>query len=60
MEFYEVIDKRKASREWAGRNVDFEVIKNKNRKLNLAQKMYSYAMPGQYTMPKHFSYRVLI
>lgn len=97
MEFSEVIDKRKTSREWTKKDVDFEVIKRiieagmkapswdhyrnwqfivlhtkeekenafgyakyiadrfdihkyKNRKLNLAQKMYAYAMPRQYTM----------
>lgn len=97
MEFNEVINKRKTSREWTGRDVDFEVIKRiieagmkapswdhyrnwqfivlhtreekenafgyakqiaekfdqsryEGRKLNLAQKMYSYAMPRQYTM----------
>lgn len=27
-----------------------EVINNENRKLNLAQKMYFYAMPRQYTI----------
>lgn len=97
MEFNEVINRRKTSREWTDRDVDFEVIKRiieagmkapswdhyrnwqfivlhtkeekenafsyakyiadrfdirkyENRKLNLAQKMYSYAMPRQYTM----------
>lgn len=97
MEFNDVINKRKTSREWSDRDVDFEVIKRiigagmkapswdhyrgwqfiilhtkeekenafgyakyiadkfdigkyENRKLNLAQKMYSYAMPRQYTM----------
>ena len=97
MEFREVIDKRKTSREWTNQEVEFEAIKRiieagmkapswdhyrnwqfivlhtkeekerafayakfiaekfdtskyENRKLNLAQKMYSYAMPRQYTM----------
>lgn len=97
MEFNEVIDRRRTSREWTNREVSFEVIKRimesgmkapswdhyrnwqfivlhtkeekenafgyakyiaekfdkskyKNRKLNLAQKMYAYAMPRQYTM----------
>ena len=97
MEFNEVINKRKTSREWTDRDVDFEVVKRvieagmkapswdhyrnwqfivlhtkeekenafgyakyiadrfdlrkyENRKLNLAQKMYSYAMPRQYIM----------
>ncbi len=97
MEFSEVVDKRKTSREWTKKDVDFEVIKRiieagmkapswdhyrnwqfivlhtkeekenafsyakyiadrfdihkyENRKLNLAQKMYAYAMPRQYTM----------
>ena len=97
MEFNEVIDKRRTSREWTDRDVDFEVIKRiigagmkapswdhyrnwqfivlhtkeekendfgyakyiadrfdlskyENRKLNLVQKMYAYAMPRQYTM----------
>ncbi len=97
MEFSEVIDRRKTSRQWTDRNVDFEVIKRiigagmkapswdhyrnwqfivlhtkeekenafgyakqvvkrfdsgryENRKLNLAQEMYAYAMPLQYTM----------
>lgn len=27
MEFYEVIDRRKTSREWTDREVDFQVIK---------------------------------
>lgn len=97
MEFNEVIDRRRTSREWTDRDVAFEVIKRiieagmkapswdhyrnwqfivlhtkeekknafdyakyiaekfdkgkyENRKLNLAQKMYAYAMPRQYTM----------
>lgn len=97
MEFNEVIDRRRTSREWTDRDVAFEVIKRiieagmkapswdhyrnwqfivlhtkeekenafgyakyiaekfdkgkyENRKLNLAQKMYAYAMPKQYTM----------
>ena len=97
MEFNEVINKRKTSREWTDREVDFEAIKRivgagmkapswdhyrnwqfiilhtkeekenafsyarqvvnrfdigryENRKLNLAQEMYAYAMPRQYTM----------
>lgn len=97
MEFSEVIDRRKTSRQWTDRDVDFEVIKRiigagmkapswdhyrnwqfivlhtkeekenafgyakqvvkrfdggryENRKLNLAQEMYAYAMPLQYTM----------
>lgn len=97
MEFNEVIDKRRTSREWTDREVDFETIKRiigagmkapswdhyrnwqfivlheraekenafsyakyiadrfdigryENRKLNLAQEMYAYAMPRQYTM----------
>ena len=94
MEFNEVINKRKTSREWTDREVDFEAIKRivgagmkapswdhyrnwqfiilhtkeekenafsyarqvvnrfdigryENRKLNLAQEMYAYAMPRQ-------------
>lgn len=97
MEFYEVIDRRKTSREWTDREVDFQVIKRiltagmkepswdhyrnwqfivlhtreekenayayakhiadqfdlsryDGKKLNLAQKMYAYAMPRQFTM----------
>ena len=97
MEFNEVIDKRRTSREWTDQEVDFETIKRiigagmkapswdhyrnwqsivlheraekenafsyakyiadrfdigryENRKLNLAQEMYAYAMPRQYTM----------
>lgn len=97
MEFYEVIDKRKTSREWTDGEVDFQAIKRiltagmkapswdhyrnwqfivlhtreekenafayakyiadkfdlsryDGKKLNLAQKMYAYAMPRQYTM----------
>ena len=97
MEFNEVINKRKTSREWADKEVDFEAIKrileagmkapswdhyrswqfivlheradkerafayakavakryvDSNRtytRPNLAQKMYAYAMPRQYTM----------
>ena len=97
MEFNEVINQRKTSREWTDKEVDFEAIKRiigagmkapswdhyrnwqfivlhtkeekentfgyakyiadkfdlgryKNRKLNLGQKMYAYAMPLQYTM----------
>ena len=97
MEFNEVIDRRRTSREWTDKEVAFEVIKRiieagmkapswdhyrhwqfivlhtkeekenafghakyiaekfdkgkyENRKLNLAQKMYAYAMPRQYTM----------
>lgn len=97
MEFNEVIDRRRTSREWTDKEVAFEVIKRiieagmkapswdhyrnwqfivlhtkeekenafgyakyiaekfdkgkyENRKLNLAQKMYAYAMPKQYTM----------
>lgn len=97
MEFNEVIDRRKTSREWTDKDVEFEVIKRiieagmkapswdhyrnwqfivlntkkekenafgyakyiaekfdkgryENRRLNLAQKMYAYAMPRQYTM----------
>ena len=97
MEFYEVIDQRKTSREWTDQEVDFEAIKRllaagmkapswdhyrnwqfivlhtseekerafryaksiadrfdssryENKTLNLAQKMYAYAMPRQYTM----------
>lgn len=97
MDFNEVIAKRKTSREWTDREVDFSSIKRiiaagmkaptwdhyrnwqfivlhteeekenafdyakhvaekfdtgkyENRKLNLAQKMYAYAMPKQYTM----------
>lgn len=97
MEFNEVINKRKTSREFTNKEVDFEVIKRilevgmkapswdhyrnwqfivlhtpeekanafayakqiqnkfdtsryENRKLNLAQEMYLYAMPRQYTM----------
>lgn len=97
MEFDEVIDKRKTSREWSDKEVAFEMIekiiaagmkapswdhyrnwqfiilrtkeekenafgyaksivkrfdisKYENRKLNLAQEMYAYAMPRQYTM----------
>ena len=98
MEFNEVINKRRISREWTDRDVDFEAIrriieagmkaptwdhyrnwqfvvlhtkeekenafsyakfiaekfdtsKYENRKLNLAQKMYSYAMPSWLTAP---------
>lgn len=97
MEFYEVIDRRKTSREWTDREVDFQAIKRiltagmkapswdhyrnwqfivlhtreekenayayakhiadqfdlsryDGKKLNLAQKMYAYAMPRQFTM----------
>lgn len=97
MEFNEVINKRKTSREFTNQEVDFEAIKRileagmkaptwdhyrnwqfivlhtkeekenafayakyiqnkfdtsryENRKLNLAQEMYLYAMPRQYTM----------
>lgn len=97
MEFNEVIKKRRTSREWTDREVDFEVVKRiiaagmkapswdhyrswqfivlhtkeekekafsyaksvvkkfdagryENRELNLAQIMYAYAMPRQYTM----------
>ena len=97
MEFNEVIDKRRTSREWSDREVDFEAVRRiltagmkapswdhyrnwqfivlhtreekanafgyarslaekfdtgryENRRLNLAQKMYAYAMPKQYTM----------
>lgn len=97
MEFNEVVDKRRTSREWTDEPVAFEAIKRiieagmkapswdhyrkwqfivlhtreekenafgyakyiadkfdlsryENKKLNLAQKMYSYAMPRQYTM----------
>ena len=97
MEFNEVINKRRTSREWSDQEVDFETIKRilaagmkaptwdhyrnwqfivlhtkeekekafayakyiadkfdtgryENRKLNLAQEMYAYAMPRQYTM----------
>lgn len=97
MDFNEVINRRKTSREWTDRDVEFEVIrriieagmkapswdhyrnwqfivlhtreeketafqyaksiadkfdthKYENRKLNLAQQMYAYAMPLQYTM----------
>ncbi len=97
MEFNEVISKRRTSREWTDRDVDFEAVKRiigagmkapswdhyrnwqfivlhtkkekenafshadyvakrfninryENRKLNLAQEMYAYAMPRQYTM----------
>ena len=97
MEFNEVIDRRRTSREWTDKEVALEVIKRiieagmkapswdhyrnwqfivlhtkeekenafgyakyiaekfdkgkyENRKLNLAQKMYAYAMPKQYTM----------
>lgn len=97
MEFNSVIDKRRTSREWTDRDVDFEIIKRiieagmkapswdhyrnwqfivlhtkeekenafsyakyiadrfdlsryEGRKLNLAQEMYAYAMPRQYTM----------
>lgn len=97
MEFYEVINTRKTSREFTNKEVDFEIIKRileagmkapswdhyrnwqfivlhtpeekanafayakyiqdkfdtsryENRKLNLAQEMYLYAMPRQYTM----------
>lgn len=97
MEFQEVIDRRKTSREWTDKEVDWEVIERiltagmkapswdhyrnwqfivlhtreekenafqyakhiarkfdttryENRTLNLAQKMYVYAMPRQYTM----------
>ena len=97
MEFNDVINKRRTSRVWTDKEVDFEAIRRivaagmkapswdhyrnwqfillhtkeekenafsyakfiaerfdqsryENRKLNLAQKMYSYAMPKQYTM----------
>lgn len=97
MDFYEVIDRRRTSREWTDKDVELEVVKRiieagmkapswdhyrnwqfivlhskeekenafgyakqvadrfdvgkyENRKLNLAQKMYAYAMPRQYTM----------
>lgn len=97
MEFYEVIDRRKTSREWTDKEVDFQAIKRiltagmkapswdhyrnwqfivlhtreekenafayakhiadqfdlsryDGKKLNLAQKMYAYAMPRQFTM----------
>ena len=97
MEFNDVINKRKTSREWTNRDVKFEIIKRiietgmkapswnhyrnwqfivlhtreekenvfsyakfvaenfdtskyEKRNLNLAQKMYAYAMPRQYTM----------
>lgn len=97
MEFNEVINKRKTSREWTDQDVDFEAVKRiieagmkapswdhyrnwqfivlhtkeekesafayakgivkrfdagryEGRELNLAQKMYAYAMPRQYTM----------
>lgn len=97
MEFNEVINQRKTSREWTDKEVDFEAVKRtieagmkapswdhyrnwqfiilhikeekenafsfakyiadkfdigryENRKLNLGQKMYAYAMPLQYTM----------
>lgn len=97
MEFQEVIDRRKTSREWTDKEVGWEVIERiltagmkapswdhyrnwqfivlhtreekenafqyakhiarkfdtsryENRTLNLAQKMYVYAMPRQYTM----------
>lgn len=97
MDFNEVINKRKTSREFQDKEVDFEIIKRiigagmkaptwdhyrnwqfivlhtkeekenafqyakyiaekfdtgryENRKLNLAQEMYAYAMPRQYTM----------
>lgn len=97
MEFYEVIRRRRTSREWTDQDVDFAIIKRilaagmkapswnhyrawqfivlhtreekerafqyaksiaerfdlakyENRDLNLAQKMYAYAMPRQYTM----------
>ena len=97
MEFNEVNNRRKTSREWTDRDIDFEVVKRiigagmkapswdhyrnwqfivlhtkeekenafshadyvakrfnisryENRKLNLAQEMYAYAMPRQYTM----------
>lgn len=97
MEFNKVINKRKTSREWTDREVDFDTIKRiieagmkapswdhyrnwqfivlhtkeekenafsyakyiadrfdlsryEGRKLNLAQEMYAYAMPRQYTM----------
>ena len=96
MEFYEVIEKRRTSREWTDREVDFAAIERiigagmkapswdhyrnwqfivlhsreekenafayakgiaekfdtgryANRKLNLAQQMYAYAMPRQYS-----------
>ena len=97
MEFNEVINKRRTSREWSDKEVDFDAVKRiigagmkapswdhyrswqfivlhtqeekeqafryaksiaekfvigkyQNRKLNLAQEMYAYAMPRQYTM----------
>jgi len=97
MEFNEVIDKRKTSREWTDREVEYDTIKRiieagmkapswdhyrnwqfivlhtkeekenafsyakfiadrfdlsryEGKKLNLAQEMYAYAMPRQYTM----------
>ena len=97
MEFNEVIKKRRTSREWTDKEVDFKIIKRileagmkapswdhyrnwqfvvlhskeekenaihyakfiakkfdiskyENKNLNLAQKMYVYAMPKQYTM----------
>ena len=97
MEFADVINKRRTTREWADEEVDFETVKRiieagmkapswdhyrnwqfivlhtreekenafayakkladkfdtdkyANRKLNLAQQMYAYAMPRQFTM----------
>lgn len=106
MEFYEVIDRRKTSREWTDKEVDFQAIKRiltagmkapswdhyrnwqfivlhtreekenafayakyiadkfdlsryDGKKLNLAQKMYAYAMPRQYTMLVHCPYVIV-
>ena len=106
MEFNEVIDKRRTSREWTDQDVDFETVKRiieagmkapswdhyrnwqfivlhtkkekesafayakgivkrfdagryEGRELNLAQKMYAYAMPRQFTMLTECPYVII-